>query len=607
MEWHFESLRPYPSFLLAKLRTGQKVNELVPLLLDELHTILKLGSEHRVLQSGGETHMRGKVEAAGFSYEVSKAAPEFGDGTRRNLEHYLVLVFRFGRSVAVHFSEQQAYGTLLRHLNETTLPVLGRLEPYKPQVLQAAFVDGPASALWLAGIHRRTTLKPDNKTLQGGNLWDALDPLRDQGYYMSAGRSEPQIGTERIKIGVSLFKSKVWLSGSRSFDECVEIAKALLTQVGTTKVEEANPIPFLASASALDKLEDAYEMAIMPPELQIDTAFLPYTEIQKFEEWQEKTSFQIHGSAGREIDATVLYSGQELGRVRFRLFERSQGEIALETETQSTNPCLKELLQYCRRHHWLKIWFASGDTLANNRVFRTQLRDYTFEDFMWETLSGYTVTKEKPATGEVIGTANSLFCWTVERWATKGDDSWLVCDDGAMELADFIHLDGRVLTVIHEKAASTIELDRGLSVSSFEIVVSQAIKGLRYLDHLRLHEGLAQGLRKKIAKAVWHRGARSSRELFLNELQSLGSNYRPRVMIVQPQLTDLNLEKGSTAQHRHESMRYRQLMNLLNAAQGSARDLGAELIVVGQKLAAEKKLPLPLRPVAGTRRRRMTA
>ena len=62
-------------------------------------------------------------------------------------------------------------------------------------------------------------------------------------------------------------------------------------------------------------------------------------------------------------------------------------------------------------------------------------------------------------------------------------DQWLACDDGAMEIADFILFEAGppgLIEVIHVKGAHSSSPNRGISVSAYEVVVGQAVKNLRF-------------------------------------------------------------------------------------------------------------------------------
>jgi hypothetical protein len=58
--------------------------------------------------------------------------------------------------------------------------------------------------------------------------------------------------------------------------------------------------------------------------------------------------------------------------------------------------------------------------------------------------------RKHPFDPEEIGNRDSLFCWTLRQWPLDGaDQGWMVCDDGAMELADFIQVHDKTITLIH--------------------------------------------------------------------------------------------------------------------------------------------------------------
>jgi hypothetical protein len=327
-------------------------------------------------------------------------------------------------------------------------------------------------------------------------------------------------------------------------------------------------------------------MAIIPPQLLIDDPTIDSGALQTLEQWSDQTKFRIDTASGTEVRATVTHGGQVLGQATFRLIAKKHGRIGIEVSAYDLGGPLAELVQHCERDQWLRIWFDSGYTFAGDGVFRVQFRDYQFNNYLWDEFAGFDVTREKPThpiQPDQIGRHKSLFCWTLRRWPLNGGNpGWLACDDGAMEIADFIHLDGNMLTMIHAKSADSARLNRGISVASYEVVASQAVKGLRWLEQVHLREGLVRGMDKKVGDAVWLNRRRSNRKAFLRALNALGPNYERRVVILQPQVTSTNLGTAPTANDMRERTRYQQLMTLLNATRASCRSLGAELYVVGQ-------------------------
>ncbi len=90
--------------------------------------------------------------------------------------------------------------------------------------------------------------------------------------------------------------------------------------------------------------------------------------------------------------------------------------------------------------------------LRARNVYETRFRDAPFEVWRWARLNNIRLGAEKPLDGQKllipnIGDDNdtSLFGFVARHWPNidnEGQPSgWLVCDDGSMDSADFIHFD----------------------------------------------------------------------------------------------------------------------------------------------------------------------
>jgi hypothetical protein len=158
---------------------------------------------------------------------------------------------------------------------------------------------------------------------------------------------------------------------------------------------------------------------------------------------------------------------------------------------------------------------CSGHTVMQGRCYAA---GFTDQHFAWtfEPMAGFEIDREKPKFSKTspladnigLSTDRSLFGLVKRRLFPKG---WLACDDGSMELADFIHVDpdNAIVTLIHVKASETKKPDRTVSVADYEIVVSQAVKNVRHLDRRNLETELRNGKGKKIGAAVWKDGKKA--------------------------------------------------------------------------------------------------
>ncbi|MEK6281716.1 MAG: hypothetical protein AABN95_15280 [Acidobacteriota bacterium] len=288
--------------------------------------------------------------------------------------------------------------------------------------------------------------------------------------------------------------------------------------------------------------------------------------------------------------------GTVLGTIEFQLdladAENVKWQLESSAASGKTKDDLAKAVAVCRRPNWVKIWYESGHTIAEGQVFELRHRDVPFQDFSWIDFSEYDVTKEKPSALDVkvIGEEDSLFCWVKNSWPLKEfgvtSGGWLACDDGSMEIADFIHLDDESkppkLSLIHVKASDTSSSTRGVSVSDYEIVTSQAIKNLRSLDRTILTKGLEGGVKKKVGNLVWHKRkpVKTGRKEMLKALGKIGSSYERQVVIVQPRLTKAREEFARKNPKSQDAARLRQLDTLLLEQENSCHGLQARLRVV---------------------------
>jgi hypothetical protein len=147
--------------------------------------------------------------------------------------------------------------------------------------------------------------------------------------------------------------------------------------------------------------------------------------------------------------------------------------------------------------------------LSNGSFYKARYRDQKFDNFIWLDFDDYVITKEKPKESDFPTEGDhiewdddpSLFNWVYENWPPDEEPwegaprGWLACDDGNMEVADFVHFttkedESSLLSLIHVKGAGSDSSGREISVSQYEKVTAQAVKHLRVLDYKRLGAGL---------------------------------------------------------------------------------------------------------------------
>ena len=596
---NLSELKPYKSFLLGRIKNSSPpARGVVNALLDELSELLSFESrDKRLLISRGNEVKSDELFAGYIHYVEKQQAPWTLNPKVVDETNQLVLVFRLNQHVAIYISDTRWRSAIAKRFDKDENRGLGMLRKIEPGLLNAAFVRGPARTLWLAGTHARTSIKADNKILSGIELQDALDPVGDQTYYFTAARCAFDLDSTVPAVGTSPRGSRIWVGTSRDWNEVRDAVTAILKHLeGITKPVRA-PLPVVAVSSVdTGSVRAAFDLAVIPPELLSDDPSIQRDEREHMEEWAYQATFRILSVNGSDFRAEILLKDTPLGAIDFKVDLSDPAHVIWTitgtASSRKTSPDFARAVEVLQRSEWVRIWYDSGHTISNGAVFEERHRDVPFTDFSWVNFGNYDITKEKPSALDfkTIGKDYSLFCWVKNEWplSTLGvtQGGWLACDDGSMEIADFIHLDDKSdppkLSLIHVKASDEDKASRGVSVSKYEVVTAQAVKNLRNLDRAILAEDLERGLRKSVGKLVWHNRkiAKGGREAMLDALKKIGTNYERQVVIIQPRLTRARALLARSKPKSSDAARLRQLDTLLLTQANACHGLQARLLVV---------------------------
>jgi hypothetical protein len=592
-----KSLKPYRSFVLGQVKNGVATDNLLNAILDQVKEALKLDGAKRTVITTSKAKQDQGLETAFVCFSERNVSPWTIDSSVVDVLNHLVVISRYNRFCSICFSDSSFRLPIVNRFDKDDSTGLGALRPIEQGIVNAAFVQGGTLTLWLSGTHRRTPVKADSKVLSGVNLRDALNPLEDQSYYFTAARSRANVEGKEVPIGASPRKSRVWLGPTRDWPEFRDSVLSLLKHLESTKKPVAAPLPVVAITSIdAGKIKNAFDLSLAPMELTSDDVTLDAARRQNMEKWSYESDFEITSTTGVNLAANIRLKGQLLGSLEFTFNTTSPDRVSWQVTGEPDSEEVRELhataVDLCSDPSWLKVWYESGHTISDGEVFEIRHRDMPFRNFKWANLGNFDVTREKPEPLDQIGTQDSLFCWTQLHWPNldRGRThprGWLASDDGAMEIADFIHLANEgerpLLSLIHVKGAGSAAPNRGLSVSKYEIVTGQAVKNLRSLDRLILEDGMRGGMRKKVGALVWHNGRRSTRDRMLDALSEIGTDYDSQVVILQPHLTRTRYNEARQHPKSRDAARLRQLDTLLLSADASVRGVaGASLVAVGQ-------------------------
>lgn len=627
-----QQLKPYKSLLLAHLEEGYS-NSIVDSVIGDFKSQFAFSSDPD-LNIGVEkpseirrvelpaTGRFDELEVGFLLYEERREPPwlRLGGGIA-DLFNHLLLVCRRDGLVAIYLSDPRRRGAIVKAIKEKQGSGFSHLELLHRRELNDAFVKGPTRTLWLEGIHPPVSVKADSKVLIGQNLRDALDPLGDQTYYFTAARSSvPELG---LPIGVSARGSRVWVGPSREWDDFAVTVCSLMHHYDSNA--SADPMPVVAlpiEQEEAPQLEKAFDLHLMAPELLDEAADIDEQKRQVMERWAYSSRFEILSAQGDCLQARVWLQNEPLATVEFQVnasdptdvrvaaevvgTEAPVSDELLEEEKVSREELLKELEEVTNKAGWLKIWYESGHTCSEGEIFRMRFLDLPFLNYQWEDFSRWNISLEKFWKGKIpddpfsaIDGSDSLFSWVKAHWPAGNPYSrwrgWLACDDGAMEIADFIHLDDQrrppLLSLVHVKAADIKtdsqsgipKADRGLKVSAYQVVTAQALRNLRYLYRPNVAADLAKGLEHKIGQLVWHDGSKSTREKMLDALSKIGHSYQRQIIILQPQVMQSRIKAVRSNPKHPDLPALQQLDSLLLSAEASCRDVQAYFKVVADR------------------------
>lgn len=511
-----------------------------------------------------------------------------------------------GSLYSLLFSDNGLRSAVAKKIQRAADGPLTMITRLTPTEINRAFVEGNVRTLWLSGTHRRTTIKPDSKILSGLELETSLDPLGDQTYYFSSVRSTMALSEQMTGsvVGASPSGSRIWIGPTKSWIDFTATINLILDRAGNYIDDEARssrPLPILASSIiSIDGVREPYDIALIVPE-RVSDNFEPDGD-RWIHQFMDAARFEITSFPGiANFEADVFWAESRIGRLAIQ-FEQMSEEVRLKVQKVDgfdSEDRDAEIFQICRQPENLTIYFDTGHTYSRGHFYETQFRDARFENWRWVSMAtdGTAIDREKPLDGKrfaiesVGGLADtSLFGMVVRHWPnleTRGEQrGWLVCDDGAMESADFIHIDDEsappILTLIHVKGSGSNGPVRGISVSDYEVVVSQAVKNLRHVDRGLLKNKLAANAHGVLEDAVWHNGQRQvDRAGVLAVLDALGTNYQVNVVVFQPNVRQdaLNAVRSDDATDK-EVRRMQQLDALLLAARADCFSLGADFRVI---------------------------
>ena len=600
-----ENITPYFSILIAKIDRSLSAPQLhvaISSLISMWNEVGSSLSEETVSMQGPLIENINDSSTVCISKYLVYQKPSWTNSSEyMDTLHHVHITIKSVSHVALYFSESGLKDKVRDEFGKGSL--IG-VSPISMDVLNGNFInEDQIKMLWLSGIHGRNSFKADSKVLGGENVADTLDPLIDQSYMMSAVRTG--LANLQSSMGINPFKSSVWCGPCNSWAKFESMSLMILDKVESGTENANSPISILSFPLANSKeLNEPYDFSLVDPEFYPDEGGSNRKKI--LERLYDGYQFELMEAFKDCISLKISVAQEHVGDVTVKpiLVDYKVGfTIENQRSVKGKAEKIKDVLTLFSQYPDLvKCWYESGHAIVSGMVFRTGYRDVVYGKFIWADFENYEIEKEKPGKTykntdlTKIGEEKSLFCWVRNRWngdwieskdfnTTETPTGWLYCDDGAGEKADFIHLtefEGKhLLSLIHVKAAKSGSKKRKISVGAHDVVLSQAVKNIRYLDRKRLIVGLGERLSTKIDKC-WKDGKPASSELFLDHLKAIenASKIFCRVIVVQPHTLQSVYEKQAGGNIR------KQLDVLLVSADNAIRSANAEFHVIGSATRA---------------------
>jgi len=535
------------------------------------------------------------------SKEKRKVTWGGGNQIEDQLNH-LVSYFALDQFVLIYISDPELKSDVHDALFD------GRLTNWQPvdeRVLVNAYITGSTlKTLWLGGTHRNVSVRPSSKVISGQDLADAIDPFGDSTFVAGAVRSS--------KAGVSLKRSGLWFRPTKDWQDFSDISKTVLDLLIATQKNIAT----LSSAVHWGLATRVFNFTGVGPAYDIEWAD-PDTvkgknRARKLEQLRNRFEIEISSAKVANKDVSVLVTEVSSGMSCNLVLQPDFNAGRLVLTFSGTYPSqFSDLVGGIKADpELIRVYYDTWHTISGSSLCLATVQDRPFTlDFCDFNLgTAYCVDREKPP-GKSVPIANiftatdlSLFKWVFKDGLGQLGLSqpapgrcWLYCDDGAGEVADFIHIElpsnpatqKPKITLIHVKGANSCKLTRRISAGAYEVVTAQAMKNLRRMSSFSIIPDLAASVRKHGGGRVWDRpwsiGLTSSPTVGNTMLAALGSitaDCEYQVIIVQPHVLK---SKYLTATGHAMDTPSVQLRSLLYGAHLMAQAVGAKFRVISDQ------------------------
>lgn len=537
---------------------------------------------------------------AGFHLKEKRQVTWAGANKIEDELNHLVAMFMSNDFALIYMSD----GDLKSEIHDALFSDgFSEWEPVDERVLVNAYITGSAlRTLWLGGTHKNVSIRPNSKVMSGKDLADAIDPFGDSTFLAGAVRSS--------KAGVSLKRSGIWFGPTKRWEDICTAALSVLAELAANQANiatlSASVHDGLAQAVGdFSEVKAAYEIEWVDPETISGKA-----RAKKLELLRARYGIELGTAAVPDKDVSVRL---------IDLVDGTAADVVLEPTLTASKVVqfnvvgkASAAIQHCldaiqNDPGFIRVYYESRHTVTDATVSlaAVQDREFPLEYCNFGLDTECDVSKEKPD-GKALDVSKiftdadiSLFKWVFQKGLPQlgleqpsPGNCWLYCDDGAGEVADFIHVvlppyGGRAapkITLIHVKGANNSSPGRRISAGAYEVVTAQAMKNLRRMIANQMHSDIKETVAKHGDERTWHEpwtvglvSAPGTGKALMNALTGIAAQCEYEVIVLQPHVLK---SKYETATGPSNVVTAVQLRSLLFGAKAMTQAAGAKLRVI---------------------------
>jgi hypothetical protein len=264
---------------------------------------------------------------------------------------------------------------------------------------------GDGRMVWTRGVHRRRTTKADTKSLGGMRIQDALDPIDDGSFALTAAKIDyrPEDDKAILRNGITFSgKSRVSWKKTGSFPEFLIALGELLDALEKTLAAGGPPeelFPQLAVRETdLTKVHDAFDVMVADPD---EVRAQPDADDDRVAraELLRDALLEVTGdptSAKAYVD--VGQGGSVAGTLTITPVQHRDGftmEVAYAS-TPTASSIVRDIKDALGDGELLTVYYESGHAFTGRHISRQNLANHPFPNFDWADFTGIAITKEKP-------------------------------------------------------------------------------------------------------------------------------------------------------------------------------------------------------------------